>query len=133
MRQATSVSRDTLLSLGTCFGKFTKSGKFRLHITALDYISQYAKVCTYDCTCMLSGFSSINRFLSSWAGYNVVDRRLPPLQSLCRIVTSSSERWSGSQSAWRTERTTISLYNYTSQQEEMALSCLAATNCVRWR
>lgn len=44
MRQATSVSRDTLLSLGTCFGKFTKSGKFRLHITALDYISQYAKV-----------------------------------------------------------------------------------------
>ncbi|CAM9178779.1 unnamed protein product [Ectocarpus sp. 6 AP-2014] len=43
MRQATSVSRDTLLSLGTCFGKFTKSGKFRLHITALDYISQYAK------------------------------------------------------------------------------------------
>lgn len=46
MRQATSVSRDTLLSLGTCFGKFTKSGKFRLHITALDYISQYAKVQT---------------------------------------------------------------------------------------
>lgn len=44
MRQATSVSRDTLLSLGTCFGKFTKSGRFRLHITALDYISQYAKV-----------------------------------------------------------------------------------------
>lgn len=44
MRQATSVSRDTLLSLGTCFGKFTKSGKFRLHITALDYVSQYAKV-----------------------------------------------------------------------------------------
>eukprot|EP00903_Cladosiphon_okamuranus_P017362 g15995.t1 len=43
MRQATSVSRDTLLSLGTCFGRFTKSGKFRLHITALDYISQYAK------------------------------------------------------------------------------------------
>eukprot|EP00904_Undaria_pinnatifida_P010866 jgi/Undpi1/690/HiC_scaffold_10.g04154.m1 len=43
MRQATSVSRDTLLSLGTCFGKFTKSGKFRLHITALDYISQYSK------------------------------------------------------------------------------------------
>ncbi|CAM9202208.1 unnamed protein product [Discosporangium mesarthrocarpum] len=43
MRQATSVSRDNLLSLGTCFGKFTKSGKFRLHITALDYIAQYAK------------------------------------------------------------------------------------------
>ena len=30
---AVSVSRDKLLSLGTCLGKFTKSGKFRLHIT----------------------------------------------------------------------------------------------------
>jgi len=31
---ATSVSRDALLSLGTCLGKLTKTGKFRLHITA---------------------------------------------------------------------------------------------------
>lgn len=38
------MNRESLLSLGTCFGKFTKSGKFRLHITALDYVSQYAKV-----------------------------------------------------------------------------------------
>ncbi|KAL1915334.1 uncharacterized protein VTP21DRAFT_6792 [Calcarisporiella thermophila] len=43
MRKATSVSRDHLASLGTCFGKFTKTGKFRLHITCLDYIAQYAK------------------------------------------------------------------------------------------
>jgi len=28
MRQATTVSRDELVSVGTCFGKFTKSGKF---------------------------------------------------------------------------------------------------------
>lgn len=27
---ATSVARDNLASLGTCLGKFTKSGKFRL-------------------------------------------------------------------------------------------------------
>lgn len=54
MRQATSVSRDTLLSLGTCFGKFTKSGKFRLHITALDYISQYAKVRNEDVVSLLA-------------------------------------------------------------------------------
>ena len=29
--------------MGTCFGKFSKSGKFKLHITALDYVAQYAK------------------------------------------------------------------------------------------
>ena len=43
MRLAISVARPHLVSLGTCFGKFSKSGKFRLHITALDYIAQYAK------------------------------------------------------------------------------------------
>lgn len=40
---ATSVSRERLMSLGTCFGKFTKTGKFRLHITSLPYLAQYAK------------------------------------------------------------------------------------------
>lgn len=40
---ATSVSRDNLLSLGTCLGKFTKTGKFRLHITALDVIAPHAR------------------------------------------------------------------------------------------
>mmetsp|Transcript_25779 Transcript_25779/g.59345 ORF Transcript_25779/g.59345 Transcript_25779/m.59345 type:complete len:110 (-) Transcript_25779:425-754(-) len=45
MKTSSSISRDELMSLGTCFGKFSKSGKkFRLHITALDYLSQYAKV-----------------------------------------------------------------------------------------
>ncbi|CAB4406537.1 unnamed protein product [Rhizophagus irregularis] len=43
MRQAISIGRDQLISLGVCFGKFTKSKKFKLHITALDYLAQYAK------------------------------------------------------------------------------------------
>ncbi|KAJ3286454.1 ribosome biosynthesis protein nip7 [Borealophlyctis nickersoniae] len=43
MRKSISVGRDNLLSLGVCFGKFTKSLKFRLHITALEYLAQYAK------------------------------------------------------------------------------------------
>lgn len=43
MRRAVSVGRDQLGSLGICFGKFTKTGKFRMHITCLDYLSQYAK------------------------------------------------------------------------------------------
>jgi 60S ribosome subunit biogenesis protein NIP7 len=49
MRKATSVGRDQLISLGICFGKFTKTGKFRMHVTCLDYIAQYAKVKTSDC------------------------------------------------------------------------------------
>jgi ribosome biogenesis protein Nip4 len=43
MRLSISVARPNLVSLGTCFGKFSKSGKFKLHITSLDYISKYAK------------------------------------------------------------------------------------------
>ena len=43
MRLAVSISRPNLVSLGVCFGKFSKTGKFRLHITALDYLAQYAK------------------------------------------------------------------------------------------
>ena len=44
MKAAASVSRDAILSMGTCFGKFTKSGKFKLHITALEYLSQFSIV-----------------------------------------------------------------------------------------
>ena len=40
---ATCVARPNLLSLGTCLGKFTKTGKFRLHITALDIIAPHAR------------------------------------------------------------------------------------------
>uniref|UniRef100_A0A7R9WHI5 60S ribosome subunit biogenesis protein NIP7 homolog n=1 Tax=Pseudictyota dubia TaxID=2749911 RepID=A0A7R9WHI5_9STRA len=43
MKAAASVGRDDLLHFGTCLGKFTKSGKFRLRITALDYLAQYAQ------------------------------------------------------------------------------------------
>ena len=42
MRKATNIARDHLCSLGVCFGKFTKSGQFRLQITALEYLAQYA-------------------------------------------------------------------------------------------
>ena len=40
---ATSVARKQLMSLGVCFGKFTKTGKFRLHITSLSYLAKHAK------------------------------------------------------------------------------------------
>ncbi|XP_038061544.1 60S ribosome subunit biogenesis protein NIP7 homolog [Patiria miniata] len=43
MKRAASVSRKQLVSMGTCFGKLTKSMKFHLNITALDFLAPYAK------------------------------------------------------------------------------------------
>ena len=42
MRMATNVARGNLVSLGTCFGRFNRNKKFRLHITALPYLAPYA-------------------------------------------------------------------------------------------
>ncbi|KAG5513564.1 hypothetical protein PMAC_000996 [Pneumocystis sp. 'macacae'] len=42
LRLVTTIPRKKLVSFGTCFGKFTRTNKFRLHVTALDYIAQYA-------------------------------------------------------------------------------------------
>lgn len=44
MKFASNFGRDHLISFGTNFGKFTKTGKFRLHVTALDFLAPYAKV-----------------------------------------------------------------------------------------
>lgn len=41
-RLATTIARSNLLSLGTCLGKFTKTGKFRLHVTALQILAPYS-------------------------------------------------------------------------------------------
>lgn len=43
MKSATSVARPNLVSLGVCLGKMSKTGKFRLHITALEPLAQHAK------------------------------------------------------------------------------------------
>eukprot|EP00735_Rhodelphis_limneticus_P005363 TRINITY_DN17175_c0_g1::TRINITY_DN17175_c0_g1_i1::g.11685::m.11685 TRINITY_DN17175_c0_g1::TRINITY_DN17175_c0_g1_i1::g.11685 ORF type:complete len:195 (-),score=19.88,sp/A4QND5/NIP7_XENTR/76.54/4e-103,UPF0113/PF03657.8/1e-05,Nol1_Nop2_Fmu_2/PF13636.1/3.4e+03,Nol1_Nop2_Fmu_2/PF13636.1/0.054,Nol1_Nop2_Fmu_2/PF13636.1/7.2e+02,PUA/PF01472.15/2.1e+03,PUA/PF01472.15/0.083 TRINITY_DN17175_c0_g1_i1:5-547(-) len=47
LKLSTNVARENLIALGTCFGKFTKTGKFRLQITCLDYLAQYAKYKVY--------------------------------------------------------------------------------------
>lgn len=49
-KKAEHIPRDNLLALGSCLGKFTKTGKFKMHITALDYIAPYAKVPNSDFT-----------------------------------------------------------------------------------
>uniref|UniRef100_A0A7S4F2F3 60S ribosome subunit biogenesis protein NIP7 homolog n=2 Tax=Chrysotila carterae TaxID=13221 RepID=A0A7S4F2F3_CHRCT len=43
MRAAAALPREKLLSMGCTFGKFTKTKKFKLHITCLDYVAQYAQ------------------------------------------------------------------------------------------
>ncbi|PYI05146.1 60S ribosome subunit biogenesis protein NIP7 [Aspergillus sclerotiicarbonarius CBS 121057] len=40
---ATSIPRAQLLSCGICLGRFTKTNKFRLHITALPVIAPHAQ------------------------------------------------------------------------------------------
>ncbi|KAL0246950.1 hypothetical protein GEMRC1_008156 [Eukaryota sp. GEM-RC1] len=42
LKAAATINRKQLLSIGTCFGKFTHSGRFRLLITALTHIAPYA-------------------------------------------------------------------------------------------
>uniref|UniRef100_A0A8C5KE05 60S ribosome subunit biogenesis protein NIP7 pre-PUA domain-containing protein n=1 Tax=Jaculus jaculus TaxID=51337 RepID=A0A8C5KE05_JACJA len=43
LKLAANISGNKLVSLGTCFGKFTKTHNFHLHVTALDYLAPYAK------------------------------------------------------------------------------------------
>ena len=43
LKLAENLSEDQLVSVGTCFGKFTKSNKFLLHVTALTYLAPYAQ------------------------------------------------------------------------------------------
>lgn len=44
LNMGSMMNPDYIISIGTCFGKFTKSGKFRIHITSLDYLAPYAQV-----------------------------------------------------------------------------------------
>jgi 60S ribosome subunit biogenesis protein NIP7 len=43
LKMAAHIGKDELIGAGTCFGKFTKTEKFKLHITCLEYLAKYAK------------------------------------------------------------------------------------------
>ena len=43
LKLAQCIPHETLVSMGVCFGKFTRTKKFRLQVTCLDYLAQYAK------------------------------------------------------------------------------------------
>jgi 60S ribosome subunit biogenesis protein NIP7 len=43
IKYAEHFEKKKLISIGTCIGKFTKTGKFRINITALEYLAKFAK------------------------------------------------------------------------------------------
>lgn len=43
LKLAETFNPNQLVCVGTCFGKFTKSNKLKLHITALTYLAPYAQ------------------------------------------------------------------------------------------
>ena len=47
------VARDKLAHLGTCIGKLTHSGKFRLTVGCLELLAAYAKYKVPLCTCLV--------------------------------------------------------------------------------
>ncbi|XP_025081976.1 LOW QUALITY PROTEIN: 60S ribosome subunit biogenesis protein NIP7 homolog [Pomacea canaliculata] len=90
MRKACTVAKENLLSFGTCFGKFTKSRKFRLHVTALDYLAPYAKYKVwlkpsaeqqflYGCHVMKSGLGRITEGTAKYQGVVVYSMSDVPL------------------------------------------------------
>eukprot|EP01059_Diplonema_ambulator_P031849 TRINITY_DN598_c0_g4_i1.p1 TRINITY_DN598_c0_g4~~TRINITY_DN598_c0_g4_i1.p1 ORF type:complete len:181 (+),score=40.13 TRINITY_DN598_c0_g4_i1:61-603(+) len=42
-KHAGNVANDNLMGAGVCFGRFTHAGHFRLGITCLDFLAQYAQ------------------------------------------------------------------------------------------
>jgi 60S ribosome subunit biogenesis protein NIP7 len=42
-RLVENASRKDLICAGVCFGKFTKGGKFHIHISCLDLLAKYAR------------------------------------------------------------------------------------------
>eukprot|EP00820_Chromera_velia_P018855 Cvel_27767.t1-p1 / transcript=Cvel_27767.t1 / gene=Cvel_27767 / organism=Chromera_velia_CCMP2878 / gene_product=60S ribosome subunit biogenesis protein nip7, putative / transcript_product=60S ribosome subunit biogenesis protein nip7, putative / location=Cvel_scaffold3520:463-3118(-) / protein_length=115 / sequence_SO=supercontig / SO=protein_coding / is_pseudo=false len=43
LKMAEHIPRKQLMSVGTIIGKFTKTRKFRVQITALDYLARFAR------------------------------------------------------------------------------------------
>ncbi|XP_070307193.1 60S ribosome subunit biogenesis protein NIP7 homolog isoform X1 [Odocoileus virginianus] len=99
LKLAANISGDKLVSLGTCFGKFTKTHKFRLHITALDYLAPYAKYKVwikpgaeqsflYGNHVLKSGLGRITENTSQYQGVVVYSMADVPLEmKLCFLKT----------------------------------------------
>ena len=51
VKHANAFPRDQVMALGCHFGKFTKTKKFRLHVTCLDYVAQHAQYRVWLAVC----------------------------------------------------------------------------------
>ena len=87
MHLSTNVGREQLLSVGTCFGKFTHSKKFRLAITCLDYLAQFAQYKVWVKPSVEMSFLYGNHILKSGLGRMTED--CPKYQGV--IVYSMSD------------------------------------------
>ena len=96
MRLGISVARSNLVSLGTCLGKFSNSGKFKLHITSLDYLAQYAK---YKVSFEPTLRDASVQMVPKRCGLNQMARCLS-----CTAITSSRRIWAASPRTHRSIR-----------------------------
>ncbi|XP_017528889.2 60S ribosome subunit biogenesis protein NIP7 homolog isoform X1 [Manis javanica] len=121
LKLAANVSGDKLVSLGTCFGKFTKTHKFRLHITALDYLAPYAKYKVwikpgaeqsflYGNHVLKSGLGRITENTSQYQGVVVYSMADIPLEE----ATCLSHRFERTSAALRLRSQAICFSDYSS-------------------
>ena len=109
MRLATNIGRDNLCTMGVCFGKFTKGKKFKLHITCLDHLAQYAKykvwikpnqemAFLYGNNVLKSGLGRITEKTPQYAGVVVYNMSDTPLgfgvaaqsTDMCRVLEATA-------------------------------------------
>ncbi|KAM9755699.1 60S ribosome subunit biogenesis protein NIP7 homolog isoform 1-T1 [Dama dama] len=106
LKLAANISGDKLVSLGTCFGKFTKTHKFRLHITALDYLAPYAKYKVwikpgaeqsflYGNHVLKSGLGRITENTSQYQGVVVYSMADVPLGQQATVLLSNPKERQG--------------------------------------
>jgi len=103
MKKAASINRENLMSFGTCLGKFTKTKKFRLHITALDYLAPYAKVLFRGFSIVIISGYNFPLFSSTKFGWSPVLNR-----DFCTDTTCWNRVWVGSPMQLPTTRVSLS-------------------------
>lgn len=87
LKSAIKASRDEIMSVGTCFGKFTKTMKFRLHVTCLDYLAQFAQYKVWVKSSSEMSFMYGNHILKT--GLGKITDNTPKYQGVV-IVTMSN-------------------------------------------
>ena len=80
LRMSAPVARGDLVSIGVLFGKFSRSLKFQLHMTALPYLAKYAKYKVWMKPSAEMGFLYGNHVLK--AGLGRITENTPQYQGV---------------------------------------------------